>query len=71
MEIELRESIKFFETKMKKLQEEYKKKNFENFSEAKMERYVNRKMKKDIRFLVGVNLFVPTLIIKDTKRFKY
>ena len=70
MENELKVMIEVFEAKVIQTEEEYKKKNKGDVDKEKMNKFVNRKLKKII-FLNAVNI-VPSAYAKNvTKRFKY
>lgn len=59
MENELKVMIEVFEAKVSQTEEEYKKKNKGDINKEKMNRFVNRKLKKEIIFLNNVNI-VPS-----------
>ena len=71
MENELRLMVKVFEDKINKTEEEYKKKNNGQVDREKMDRYVNRKLKKEIMILNFVNIMPSAQAVNITKRFKY
>jgi hypothetical protein len=71
MESELRLMIKVFEDKINKTEEEYKKKNNGQVDRDKMDKYVNRKLKKEIMILNFVNITPSANALNITKRFKY
>jgi len=71
MENELRLMVKVFEEKINHTEEEYKKRNQGQIDKEKMNRYVNRKLKKEIMVLNAVNIIPSALVLNTTKRFKY
>lgn len=71
MENELKVMIEIFEAKISQTEEEYKKKNKGDVDKEKMNRFVNRKLKKEIIFLNAVNIVPSTYAMNVTKRFKY
>ena len=71
MENNLRLAIKSFEERINQTEEEYKKRNKGELDKDKMERYVNRKLKKEIILLNFVNIVPSAYVLKITKRFKY
>ena len=71
MENELRLMVKIFEEKINHTEEEYKKRNQGQIDKEKMNRYVNRKLKKEIMVLNAVNIMPSALVLNTTKRFKY
>ena len=71
MENELRLMVKGFEEKINKTEEEYKIKNNGNVDKEKMNRYINRKLKKEIMILNVVNIIPSAYVLNATKRFKY
>ncbi|MBA7615521.1 hypothetical protein ES703_22802 [subsurface metagenome] len=71
MENELRLAIKLFENKINKVEDDYKLKHKGKFEKEKMSKYVNKKLEREIKLLVGVNLIPSASIINISKRFKY
>ena len=71
MENKLRVMIKVFEEKINKTEEEYKKNNQGQIDKEKMNKYVNRKLKRDIMILNAVNIIPSAYVLNTTKRFKY
>ncbi len=71
MENELRLMVKVFEEKINQTEEEYKIKNNGNIDKEKMNRYINRKLKREIIILNTVNIMPSALVLNATKRFKY
>jgi len=71
MENELKVMIEVFEAKVSRTEEEYKKKNNGQVDREKMDRYVNRKLKKEIMILNFVNIMPSAQSVNITKRFKY
>ena len=71
MENNLRLAIKSFEEKINQTEEEYKKRNKGDIDKDKMERYVNRKLKKEIMLLNFVNIAPSAYVLNITKKFKY
>lgn len=71
MESELRLAINLFEKKVDEAEKNYKEKHKENFDTQKMKRHVNRKLEREIKLLIGVNLIPSARIINFTKRLKY
>lgn len=71
MENELRLVTKLFEDKINKVEDDYKLKHKGKVEKEKMSKYVNKKLEREIKLLVGVNLVPSVSIINITKRFKY
>lgn len=71
MENELRLMVKVFEEKINQTEEEYKERNQGQIDKEKMNRYVNRKLKREIMILNAVNIMPSALVLNTTKRFKY
>ena len=71
MENELRLMVKVFEEKINQTEEEYKKKNQGQIDKEKMNRYVNKKLKREIIILNAVNIMPSAYVLNTTKRFKY
>lgn len=71
MENNLRLMINLFEEKINKVEGEYKKKYGDKLEKEKMNKYVNRKLKKEITMLNYVNLVPSVKILKSTERLKY
>jgi len=71
MEDKLRLMVKVFEEKINQTEEEYKNKNQGQINKEKMNRYVNRKLKREIMILNAVNIMPSALVLNTTKRFKY
>ena len=71
MESELRLMVKVFEEKINQTEEEYKKRNLGQIDKEKMNKYVNRKLKREIMILNTVNIIPSALVLNTTKRFKY
>lgn len=67
----LRFILNIFENKVNELEEDYKKRNKENFNEDKMKRYVNNKLKEEIQILNYCNIMPSVRILKDSEKFKY
>ena len=70
-ENELKVMIEVFEAKVIQTEEEYKKKNKGDVDKEKMNKFVNRKLKKEIIFLNAVNIVPSAYAMNVTKRFKY
>jgi len=66
MENELRLMVKIFEEKINHTEEEYKKRNQGQIDKEKMNRYVNRKLKKEIMVLNAVNIMPSALVLNTT-----
>lgn len=60
----------WFEKKIDETEKEYKEKHKENFDKAKMDGYVNGKLKIERETLIKVNMLPSALILANTKRFK-
>lgn len=71
MEEQLKLMLNTFETKVNELEEDYRKKHKENFSEDKMKRYVNRKLKREIQILNCCNIMPSIEVLKNSESFKY
>jgi len=71
MENELRLVISLFENKINEVEEDYKKKHKDNLEKEKMNKYVNRKLKKEIAILNYVNIVPSVNILRYAERFKY
>lgn len=71
MQNELRIMITLFEDRINKAEEEYKNKCGEDFNKEKMQKYVNRKLKKERRTLIQMNLLPSVVAVNQMKRFKY
>ncbi len=71
MESELRFMIDIFEDRINKVEEEYKNKCGENFNKDKMQKYVNRKLKRERHTLIQMNLLPSVVAVNKMKRFKY
>ena len=71
----VRKQLKFmpkvFEKKVDKLEEDYKKKHKDDFNEDKMKRYVNRKLKREIKILNYCNIMPSIEILKNSESIKY
>ena len=71
----MREQLKLmlvvFEAKANELEEDYREKHKENFDEDKMKRYVNRKLKREIRILNCCNIMPSVKILETAESFKY
>ena len=68
MENELRLMVKIFEEKINHTEEEYKKRNQGQIDKEKMNRYVNRKLKKEIMVLNAVNIMPSALVLNTTNK---
>ena len=68
---QLRLTLEIFEAKVNKLEEGYKEKHKEDFSEEKMKRYVNRKLKREIQILNYCNIMPSVEILENSDSFKY
>ena len=68
--MKLKLMINWFEKKINEAEQEYKEKHKENFDVTKMNKSVNRKLKKEIMILNFVNIIPSALILENTKRFK-
>ncbi len=71
MENKLRLMINLFEKKLNELEEDYKKNHKENFNEEKMERYINRKLKREIQILNYYNIMPSIRVLEASEIFKY
>lgn len=60
-------AIEIFEYKIINLENDYKEKHKEDFSRQKMNRYINRKLKKEINGLIFLNLLYPVKILINQK----
>ena len=58
-------TIDIFESKMERLQEEYKVKHKDSFEKEKMDKYINKKMKKDIKGMILLNLVLPIQMVNN------
>ena len=58
---QLRLILKKFEIKANYLEEQYKQKHKEDFDEKKMRKYINYKLKKEIKILTFCNI-MPSII---------
>ena len=68
---QLKFMLKVFEKKVDKLEEDYKKKHKDDFNEDKMKRYVNRKLKREIKILNYCNIMPSIEILKNSESIKY
>ena len=71
MREQLKLMLDIFEAKVNELEEKYKKKHKENFNEDKMERYINRKLKREIKILNYCNIMPSIEILKNSESIKY
>ena len=67
---QLKFMLEVFEKRVDKLEEEYKEKNKDNFSEEKMNRHINRKLKREIQIINYCNI-APSLHVLNSENFKY
>ena len=63
---QLRFMLEVFEAKVNELEEEYKEKHKEDFSEEKMKRYINKKLKREIKILAFCNIMPSLVAIKNS-----
>lgn len=68
---QLRLMLDMFEAKVNELEEDYRKKHKEKFSEDKMKRYVNRKLKREIQILNYCNIMPSVEVLENSDSFKY
>ena len=59
-------ATEIFEDKIINLENSYKEKHSEDFDRKKMNKYINRKLKKEIRGLVFINLAYPVSVLKNS-----
>ena len=71
MREQLKLMLDIFEAKVDKLEDDYKRKHKENFSEDKMEKYINRKLKREIQILNYCNIIPSIETLKNSESFKY
>jgi hypothetical protein len=71
MENELRFMIAVFENRINKTEEEYKNKCRDDFNKEKMQKYVNRKLKREKQALLQMNILPSVIAVNQMKRFKY
>lgn len=64
-------AIDLFETKIEKLEYDYKKKHKEDFDSDKMKKFVNKNLKREMALLTAFNIKSSIEILKNTERFKY
>ncbi len=64
-------AIDIFEEKIVNLQEIYKEKHKEDFEKVKMDKYINKKLKKEINGLIFLNLAYPITLLNTTEKLKY
>ena len=60
-------ATEIFEDKIIILENEYKQKHTEDFDRQKMNKHINRKLKKEINGLIFLNLAYPVKILKNRK----
>ena len=60
-------ATEIFESKIINLENEYKQKHTEDFDRQKMNKHINRKLKKKINGLIFLNLAYPVKILKNRK----
>lgn len=70
MENKLKLMIDLFEKKVNEAQNNYKEKHKDDFDKQKMDKYVNRKLEKEINGLIFFNVAYPFRILNSTERFK-
>lgn len=63
-------ATEIFEEKIINIENDYKQKHRDNFDRRKMNKHINRKLKKEIKGLIFLNLFYPIKILKQNERFK-
>ena len=71
MQNELRLMIHLFEKKINEAEKDYKEKHKENFSIQKMKKYVNKKLEKERKTLIRINLIPTIQILNHTEKYKY
>lgn len=67
----LRLILEIFESKVTKLEEDYREKNKDKFSEERMKKYINRKLKREIQIINYLNIVPSVEILKISENFKY
>ncbi|HJX51111.1 MAG TPA: hypothetical protein VJ438_06645 [Candidatus Nanoarchaeia archaeon] len=60
-------AIEIFENKIINLENDYKQKHIEDFDRQKMNKHINKKLKKEINGLIFLNLAYPVKILKNRK----
>ena len=60
-------ATEIFEDKIITLENEYKQKHTEDFDRQKMNKHINKKLKKEINGLIFLNLAYPVKILKNRK----
>jgi hypothetical protein len=60
-------ATEIFEDKIINLENDYKEKHKEDFNRQKMNKHINRKLKKEINGLIFLNLAYPVKILKNRK----
>jgi len=71
MENKLNLAIELFEVKIHRLETFYKNNHKEDFDKDKMKQFVNRNLKREMRFLTALNIKPSIEILKNTEKFKY
>ncbi len=64
-------AIDILESKVIKLEEDYKEKHKDNFEREKMKRYINKKLKNEIKILTFYNIIPSVKILENSESFKY
>ena len=63
--------LDLFEQKIIEIEEKYRLKHKEDFNKDKMKKYVNNKLKREIKILTLYNLIPSINVVKNSNRFKY
>lgn len=71
IQLQLKAMIDIFEAKVNRAEEDYRKKHETDFNEDKMERYVNNKLKREIKMLAICNMMPSLEVLRNSERFKY
>ena len=64
-------AIDLFESKIIKLEEDYKEKHKDNFERKKMQEYINKKLKREIKILTFYNILPSIEALETSESFKY
>ena len=67
MENELNLMIHLFESKIDASEKDYKEKHKEDFDKQKMNKHINRKLKKEINGIIAFNL-IPSVQVLNSNR---
>ena len=60
-------ATEIFEDKIINLEKDYKEKHKDNFDRQKMNKHINRKLKKEINGLIFLNLVYPAKVLTNRK----